>query len=281
MPVPFLYQKGKLQPIASQVLQVHGLNRIDELAIVGIGGPGIWRRGKTHLLDGKTRDGFPLANGGLPIGIDDMGNVLLVSHGVEGAFSAWTWPQKSDSKQWPMPTAIAGDGAIVGIKSRGRTPPPSTGPIAFLVKGAFRTPIGGPDELAIPSCVSRSHYVGGTFTTPPENFRRPFRWFGGKFEALPVPPECKMTVLEAINDRGDAVGLATWVGRPHEGAVVGHRGACLWSGAVWQELQHLLPDGAEYELLEAKAINSSGQILVIAAPKAKPFPRTLLLLTPG
>ncbi|RYG34458.1 hypothetical protein EON81_15490 [bacterium] len=267
---PFFWKAGRLTPLQG-VVQVYGLNVRGQLAVTTAEGTGIWEEGKPFRKWPEPKpDGSFHAYQYRPGGIDDAGNLALFggTPGSEGGSSRMlTWPKGESVPDNFVPIAVAPDGAILAMGSLG---PWGSGRLDFGLllyrngKGqAIRKPGSGMESLAI----ARGGWVCGAYSPPEPARRHPLLWHEGRFIELPLAPGMEEGIAIAVNERGEAVGET------------GH-GPALWKAGTVHNLQDLLPADAGYRFVTARAINGRSQILAEAEPNAKPFPRTLLLLTP-
>jgi hypothetical protein len=262
---PFVRRNGRLTRLKG-VLRVAGLNARDQLAVEAAGGPGIWEAGKGVILwpRADSADLGPFVPRAL--GIDDSGNLVLVRVplGSEGGnYRVVTWPKPSRIAESYEPVALSPDGSILarqgedsrrGLKRRD----------AVLYDERSLQLIGEEDLRIDPVGVARGGWVCGSLSSLEDSREKPFVWHRGRFVRPFWVSEGKAV---AVNDHGEAVGDGDGI-------------PVLWTKGTAQELRTLIEGSAGYRLVEALAINGKGQILVLAEPKDRPFPRTLLLLTP-
>lgn len=266
-PAPFLWRNGRLTRLKG-VVRVAGVNAREQLAVDTERGPGIWEAGKAvRLWPGASPDGLG-ASEPRALGIDDTGNLTLVRMplGSEGGnFRVITWPKASRIPEMVAPVAFAPDGAILARSGGGNRGAEAPGRADAVLYDENSLRVVGEEGLYIdPVAAARGGWVCGALTTSQEARPRPFVWHNGRFVRPFWGAEGKAV---SVNEHGEAVGIAD--GEP-----------VLWVDGGAYELKGSIPENSGYRLVEALAINAKGQILAVAEPKDRPFPRTLVLLTP-
>ena len=260
-----LWSKGRLTRLPGMT-RVAGVNARDQLAVDTADGPGIWEAGKGIRLWPKSNPGGIAATVAYALGIDDAGNLAVVHapSGSEGGnYRVVTWPKASRIPETYPPVAFSSDGRVLARHGGDGRLPEIRADAMLYDERAFQA-VGAAGMKIEPLGVARDGWVCGASTAQGNDLPRPFVWHEGRF-VLPFWGNEGQAV--GVNERGQAVGEADGV-------------PVLWTGGAAQKLETLLPAAARYRLVRALAINSKGQILVEAEPTNRPFPRTLLLLTP-
>lgn len=262
---PFIWRGGRLTRLKG-VVRVAGLNNRDQVAVDTPSGPGIWEAGKGLRLWLGPRSEDQTASVPRALGIDDTGNLAVVRSplgSAGGNYRVLTWPKATQIAETYPPVAFSPDGAILaGARGDGRLS--STRSDARLYEERSLRVIGEEGFRINPLAVARGGWVCGELYAPEESRPRPFIWRNGLFVRPLWGQEGKAV---SVNERGEAVGIADGI-------------PMLWAGGSGRDLKKTLATNAGYRLVEPLAINAKGQILVLAEPPERPFPRTLLLLTP-
>ncbi|HWD38976.1 MAG TPA: hypothetical protein VG944_09025, partial [Fimbriimonas sp.] len=211
LPSVILVVKGKRIHLGAEISEVDGLNNRDEAVLESRHGAVIWRRGHMVAAPEKAVNHRFFEYLGTPVGIDDTGRIVCVAEGVEGVFDVHFWPEPKEVPQdLPRPVAVAADGALCGVQSRGRFPL-TEGPTAFLRFRESTTPIGFKDVL-FPTCLSSvTHFVGGWSERGNPGRHRPFLWQNGTLKWLPWHQgDEDSSEVRSVNLSGVAVGRVDW-----------------------------------------------------------------------
>jgi len=272
----FVWKDGKLERLAPEIEEVRGINSKGQVAVQTAKGSGVWANGKYQLVGEDLRTAAFA-------GIDDQGQMIgEIGAGSEGVYSVvYSWKPKPSSfgPGGPRPAAVAPDGAYVGNYGGGRSLLPPTRPMGWLRTEDKEIPIGDVDHQTEPTCISRNHHVGGTFSYKGSFESKPFIWFNGKLQELPIPGEQSYGKVVGVNDQGEAIGEAHW--KVRTGEDLAYRDAIMyWKNGKYFFLKDLLPKNEEVEIIEAFAINNKGQILVHISPTKTHWIRSLAILTP-
>ncbi|MBS1728126.1 MAG: hypothetical protein JST51_15515 [Armatimonadetes bacterium] len=274
----FVWRHGKLTKLPT-IREIYAINASGQMAVQSDKGYGLWNNGIVTLHS-------PGDTVGQPAGISDEGQITeIVSTGSEGMYNISVWPRTNpvahSFEVRPRPGAVAPDGSIAGTHGYGLQFRLHDRPLGWLwVAGVKERPIGTAQQQAVPTCISRGHRVGGTFTMPGSVLPLPFDWADGNFRALPVPAGNSSTGhVVGINDRNECVGWCDWQQKiPNGIANVVH--GFLWRAGIAYDLNDLIPADANLEIIGALGVSAKGEILASAKSRAYGWPTTLVILKP-
>jgi len=270
-----VWRQGVWHELPPQARKIVGLNNSNQVAIFGREGWGIWQSDKLTICEYPLPQqyGIPPRPIGEPIGIDESGALLGAEDELEGVFRISSWPRMTYStfQRLPRPIALGPDGAWSGYFPRGRMFTSGEEPNTFLVFGKEVFPIGAGKITALPTAVSSSHTVVGSYSTwisGVRPWRIPFSWSHGKFTPLPIPTDAQEGVAQAVNKDGVIVGE------------VDNR-AVVWRNAKMEYLDDLIGPSTPYTVGLAYAINDKGEIIASGKKRDGSSYPTLLMLKPN
>ena len=289
----FIARNGKCRFLPDDITDVGGLNNHNEAVLTSKNGLEIWRGGRFEHLPAKPSDGGMIWYWGMPVGIDDSGNVITVAFATEGVYAVHRWPEPKTTAELTndaiemasipfAPAAMAPDGSLCGSKTFGLSYKPPAGPFAFIRTARGTKAIGDVNDHLVPTCISGPHWVGGEGRLGRAGYpNKPFVWNDGKLTWLPMNGgEDDNAGVRGVDSKGTAVGSLNSVLSIPNGFENRMRAVAWFEGRL-EDLNDFIPKDCPLVLESAEAINERGQILARAVPKSEGrWPPTLVLLTP-